>query len=204
MARPKSGLDRRILQAADRLFYAHGYPNTGIQQIVSEAGTNRPGLYSYFDSKDDLARRYLEARNVVRTEEIAELGRQAADVPDFFRRWMDNTRGLAAGKTGPYKGCAVANFALQTDSADEEMQAYIQKAGRRWESQLVAYIRSELRAGRFAPDNTAGAASIARRMLILYQGAITMWKLTGRLACFEEACELFELSLQSAGRTEVR
>lgn len=199
MARPKSGLDRRILQTADRLFYAHGYPNTGIQQIVSEAGTNKPGLYSYFDSKDDLARRYLEARNLARTEEIAELGRRAADVPDFFRRWMENTRGLAAGKAGPYNGCAVANFALQTDSANEEMQAYIQKAGRRWESQLVAYVRSELRAGRFTPGQATSAAGVARRMLILYQGAITMWKLTGRLACFDEACVLFETSVGRAG-----
>jgi AcrR family transcriptional regulator len=196
MGRRKTGLDERILNTADRLFYAHGYTNTGINQIVTEAGTNKPGLYTYFKTKDDLARRYLAKRNLRMTDEIVELGRRATGVLDFFRLWIGHDRHYAAGKFGEYNGCPIANFALQTDANDKEMQKFIEAAGKRWEAQLVAYVRGEIKAGKFPPQ--PGAAAIARRMLICNEGAITMWKLTGKLAYFDEAIKLFEASVSRA------
>lgn len=193
MGRRKTGLDERILKTADRLFYAHGYTNTGINQIVTEAGTNKPGLYTYFETKDALARRYLVERNTQMTDQIVELGRESTGVLDFFRRWIAHARSYAAGKFGEYYGCAIANFALQTDALDEPMQEFIQSTGQRWESHLIAYVRGEIKSGRFPKE--PGAAAIARRMLICHEGAITMWKLTGRLAHFDEAKSLFEASV---------
>ncbi len=195
MGRKKTGLDRRILESAGRLFYAHGYPGTGINRIIEAAGTNKPGLYTYFKSKDELVRRYLEDSNAARTAEVRVLAAEASDVPDFFRRWMALDRASAAGRRGEYYGCPVANFALQSDATDPELQAHIRDAGRKWEAQLVAYLRAEIRAGRFEAGRRPGAAAVARRMLGCLQGAITMWKLTGRLEYFDEAARMFEASL---------
>ena len=192
MGRRKTGLDLRILETADRLFYARGYTNTGISQIVEEAGTNKPGLYTYFESKDELARRYLAERNAAMTARIVKIGAAASGVEDFFRRWMTFEKNSAEGKFGEYYGCSLANFALQTDCTDLRMQEFVQSTGRRWETQLVAYLRSEIKAGRFSAQ--PGAAKIARRMLLRVEGAITMWKLTGRTAYFDEAVEMFQLA----------
>lgn len=193
MGRQKTGLEGRILAKADELFYSKGYTNTGISQIVAEAGTNKPGLYSYFSGKDELARRYASDRNDAMTAEIIAIGERSADVFEFFRKWMAFTKDLAAGKQPAYNGCALANFALQTDIADGPMQDFIRGLGRRWATRLIAYIRSESKAGKF--PRQPGATAIAQRMLVCNEGAITMWKLTGQLSYFDQATEMFESSL---------
>lgn len=193
MGRRKTGLDERILRTADNLFYRKGYTNTGISQIVEEAGTNKPGLYSYFEGKDELARRYVADRNEAMTAEIIAIGNRSKDVREFFRGWMNFARDSAAGRHGEYNGCAVANFALQTDAGDAAMQEFIRGLGTRWATRLIAYIRSESRAGKFPKEPSA--AVIARRMLVCNEGAITMWKLTGSTAYFDDAVTMFEASL---------
>ena len=50
----------RILQPAKRLFYEQGYNNTGINQVIDEAGIARASLYHHFSSKRDLLTAYLE------------------------------------------------------------------------------------------------------------------------------------------------
>lgn len=194
MGRRKTGLDERILKTADGLFYRKGYTNTGISQIVAEAGTNKPGLYSYFTGKDELARRYVADRNDGMTAEIIAIGRRSADVREFFRGWMKFAKDSAAGRNGEYNGCAVANFALQTDAGDLPMQDFICGLGKRWAAQLTAYIRLESRAGKF--PKVPAAAAIAQRMLVCNEGAITMWKLTGSTTYFDEAVAMFEASLR--------
>jgi AcrR family transcriptional regulator len=49
-----------IIQTASRLFYRQGYSNTGINQIIAEAGIAKSSLYQHFRSKEDLLLAYLE------------------------------------------------------------------------------------------------------------------------------------------------
>jgi AcrR family transcriptional regulator len=49
-----------IIKTASRLFYQQGYSNTGINQIIAEAGIAKSSLYQHFRSKEDLLLTYLE------------------------------------------------------------------------------------------------------------------------------------------------
>lgn len=49
-----------ILGTAAQLFYKQGYSNTGINQIVEEAGVAKSSLYQHFGTKEDLLLAYLE------------------------------------------------------------------------------------------------------------------------------------------------
>src|ERR1700754_2911143 len=49
-----------IMTTAARLFYQNGYSNTGINQIIEEAGIAKSSLYQHFRSKEDLLIAYLE------------------------------------------------------------------------------------------------------------------------------------------------
>lgn len=63
------------MRTAARLFYQNGYSNTGINQIVEEAGVAKSSLYHNFRSKEDLLIAYLEETG---TETLGLL-KQAAD-----------------------------------------------------------------------------------------------------------------------------
>lgn len=53
---------RRLLDAADRLFYGEGIQSVGIDRVIAEAGVAKGSLYYVFGSKDELVREYLDGR----------------------------------------------------------------------------------------------------------------------------------------------
>jgi AcrR family transcriptional regulator len=53
---------RRIVETADRLFYAEGLRAVGIDRIIAEAGVAKMSLYNHFPSKDDLVLAVLRYR----------------------------------------------------------------------------------------------------------------------------------------------
>jgi AcrR family transcriptional regulator len=54
---------KRILEVADRLFYAEGVRATGTEKIMSIAEVARATFYRHFESKDALVLAYLENRD---------------------------------------------------------------------------------------------------------------------------------------------
>lgn len=49
----------KILDTAERLFYAQGYCNTGINQVIEEADIAKASLYKHFETKADLLVAYI-------------------------------------------------------------------------------------------------------------------------------------------------
>lgn len=54
MARPQSGLDRRIVEKARARFLIEGVDGASLRQIAKDAETNIGMVYYYFPTKDDL------------------------------------------------------------------------------------------------------------------------------------------------------
>lgn len=53
---------QRIVETAERLFYAEGIRAVGIDRIIAEAGVAKMSLYNHFPSKDDLILAALQYR----------------------------------------------------------------------------------------------------------------------------------------------
>jgi AcrR family transcriptional regulator len=60
----------RLLDSALHLFSEKGYEGTSIREIIEGAGVTRPVLYYYFQNKEDLFKRLVEARFSEFTGEI--------------------------------------------------------------------------------------------------------------------------------------
>lgn len=58
----KSDARRRIVETAERLFYAEGVRAVGIDRIIAEAEVAKMSLYNHFPSKDDLILAVLQYR----------------------------------------------------------------------------------------------------------------------------------------------
>jgi len=60
----------RLLDTAERLFYAAGITATGVDTVVREAGVSKPTLYARFGSKAELVAAVLEGRGARRAAEL--------------------------------------------------------------------------------------------------------------------------------------
>ena len=63
MSTQKSGPRERILEVADRLFYAEGVRATGTERIMADAEVAKATFYRHFESKDALVLAYLAYRD---------------------------------------------------------------------------------------------------------------------------------------------
>ena len=60
----KQSVRERVIETASDLFYHNGYNQTGINQIIAEAGVAKASMYQHFRSKEDIAVAYLKRRHI--------------------------------------------------------------------------------------------------------------------------------------------
>ncbi|MFD4902640.1 TetR family transcriptional regulator [Streptomyces sp. NPDC058411] len=96
------GNRRAVLDAARRLFGAHGYKGVGVRAIAAEAGVT-PGLVmAYFGTKDGLFREAVGSGAGVSRDVLAATGGEAADLPGVLARaYLDRWDRLPADDPWP-------------------------------------------------------------------------------------------------------
>lgn len=164
MARDSSGTRKRIIEAADELFYGEGIQSVGVDAIAERAGITKRTLYYHFKSKDELIAAYLEARSGPSLER--------------FQRWVDGSDGslaqqvagmfakLAAWARDPrWKGCGFARAAAELAGLPgHPALAFAAQHKKSFEAWL---------ADRFRREGVADAAALARQIMVLLDGAMT-------------------------------
>jgi AcrR family transcriptional regulator len=179
---------RRILATARRLFYAAGFPMTGVNQIIEESGTSKKSFYRYYPSKNDLALAYIESEKADYLNLFRGMSKRYPRHADFVRAWCFILKKEIEKQR--YHGCPFANFAGQTTPEDDErFGPMLQRVITDWRALLVEQLIHGKPA--FA---AAKAERTAERMLMLYEGAIALWRMTGEESYFQRLeQELLEL-----------
>lgn len=102
-ARPMTPAGRRIVAAAEELFYNRGITAVGVDLIAEHSGVTKRTLYNQFGSKDHLVAVYLRERDQ-RWRALVRAAVDAAGTPaeavtapfEALRTWSEtNTRGCA-------------------------------------------------------------------------------------------------------------
>ena len=162
-ARP-SAARARILEVADRLFYAQGIRAVGVDRVVSEAEVTRVTFYRHFPSKDHLITAYLARRLERDQEQLAQL---RSDHPGDPRAVLSGLlESLAAETATPgFRGCPYAN--LTAEYCDQEHPARSVAAEHRtWFLREVTELLTEL--------GVARAAIVAEQTVMLRAGAMAV------------------------------
>ncbi len=162
MPRDSTETRKRILAAANRLFYAEGIRAVSVDAVAEKAGITKKTLYYHFKSKDELVAEYLKSR----------------DQPnlDTFRKWFDETdgpladkvfaifSGVARGAKHPkWRGCGF----LRTAGELANMPGHpAVKAGAAHKKRFEQWL-----ADMFAAGGIASPATLARRVSLLMEGA---------------------------------
>lgn len=163
ITKTRSGSARdRIIETAERLFYAYGVRGVGIDRIIAEAGVAKMTLYNHFPSKDDLILAVLQHRES-RVDAMfeASMKRHADGGLDplecFFAALKDWFEDPA------FRGCAFINASVELADSAHPASIFSSEHKKRFR-RMVARIVSETRPT--APPSVAAAVSL------LVEGAI--------------------------------
>jgi len=97
----------RILETAERLFYADGIGRVGVDTIVAESGVAKATLYAHFRTKDELVAAYLASRSGRQRELLEPLRR--GDAPPGDRILAAFARRAESLASPEWRGCAFIN-----------------------------------------------------------------------------------------------
>ncbi len=154
---------QRIVETAERLFYAEGIRAVGIDRIIAEAGVAKMSLYNHFPSKDDLILAVLQYR-----EEKFD---------GMFEKWMG--RHIEAGmdrleaffaalkdwfESSGFRGCMFINSRVELADPKHPASKFSAKHKERFHEMLREIV-----------EETAGtktAETAARAFALLVEGAI--------------------------------
>jgi len=192
VARDSTETRRRLLAAADKLFYGEGIRAVGVDAVAAAAGVTKRTLYYHFASKDHLIEAYLDGRDLPTLERyrglIADPAAPAAQrIGQIFALVENNAR------HPDWRGCnfvrAAAEFA---GSVGHPARIGAARHKKRFEGWLRELLEAE---------GVGDAADLARQIMILFDGAVTQI-LIHRDTSYAKAAGAAALMLLRAHQTE--
>ncbi|GHJ59731.1 TetR family transcriptional regulator [Nocardioides sp. OK12] len=153
---------RRILDAAEELFYEHGITAVGVDLVAERSGVTKRTLYDRFGSKQQLVAAYLLERDRRWRALVEQLHR---DAPTPVARVLAPFDALEAWLDGAARGCAFVN-ALAELPDDDHPGRRVVLAEKQW---LLELFSGSLRAGGFAE-----ADSLALQLMCLHEGVLSL------------------------------
>ncbi|MFE5817179.1 TetR/AcrR family transcriptional regulator [Streptomyces sp. NPDC056479] len=157
---------RRILEAAERLFYERGIHAVGVDLIAAEAGVTKKTLYDRFGSKERIVVEYLTGRDERWRAFLARyLDDHLDPVPATPRARVLAVFDASRAWSAEYgsKGCSMVN--AHAEISDPAHPAFPVIAGQK-EWMLSLFTRL---AGDLDPD---AADRLGRTLMLLHEGAL--------------------------------
>lgn len=165
MATPRStspSARTRLVETADRLFYAYGIRTVGIDRVIAEAGVAKATLYAHFPAKDDLIVAVLKHRDEASTAFFQEaIARHRRTTPDGVRAFFASLADYVESPT--FRGCAFQNAAVELADPAHPASGYTRDYKRRFRDFLTDLIEESV--------GVAGRAS-APAISLLVEGAL--------------------------------
>jgi AcrR family transcriptional regulator len=181
MTSPIPDTRARLLATTEQLIYAHGIAGTGMDRIVIASGVARKSIYRHFPTKEALVASALterDARWMAWFEAASSPGMplpaRIAAMFDVLATWFG---------TPDFRGCAFINAAAETGDAD----SVIRQVAKAHKLRLLSHVRQVLDE---ASVPQADADELARQLLILIDGAITVALVTGDASAASRAARI--------------
>jgi AcrR family transcriptional regulator len=160
------GVKERIIETASELFYHNGYNQTGINQIIAEAGVAKASMYQHFRSKEDIAVAYLQRRHINWVSDLEEfISKENTNKEkliacfDFLKKWLEEVK---------YRGCGFQNIICDIPSDHQKIkdQVLLHKNELR---KLVYQLLSETH-----EYQETDVKQLGDELLVLMEGAIIL------------------------------
>jgi len=152
-----------ILTTASRLFYKQGYSNTGINQIIEEAGICKATLYQHFRSKEDLLIAYFHETGLATTEALKNAAQKGATPMEKILAVFDYLEELVARVD--FYGCHFLNIVYEMPDGEQRVREQIKK-----QKDAVRELFRDI-------VETPNAPNVADDVYTLFEGALIAHKI---------------------------
>lgn len=162
----KRSVRERIIETASDLFYNNGYNQTGINQIIAEAGVAKASMYQHFRSKEDIAVAYLVRRHAIwmgkLNESISSQNTPKAKVIgtfDFLMEWLEEVN---------FRGCGWQNIIVDLPEGQQKIKdqaVYHKSELGKWIFELLSLEKQY---------TNKDAKQIGDEIMVLIEGAIIL------------------------------
>ncbi len=204
MEKDKNRPYNRILKSAGRLFMIQGYQTTGINRIISESNTAKASFYHYFPSKEDLAIEYIIAFGNEQMELFRKLMMRNDDPLRFMAAWAAIVTRKA--KQNDFYGCLMGNLRAQIgdETHDEnnkentngkEIKTTLENITKDTLELIENYLGTAQQNGKLS--KTLNAKETSRKLMLIYEGTVQMFRLTNKIAVFKDMIALSESVLRN-------
>jgi AcrR family transcriptional regulator len=177
----------KILQTAEQLIYTNGIHAMGMDLLVRTSGVARKSIYRYYATKEDVAVNALSARDVrwmnwFRTETDKATSPEARILEMFtvLKGWFESEG---------FRGCAFINTAGEIGDAEDPIRQ-LAKAHKQKLFDYALELAQQL--------NIEQPEALAKQLLILIDGAITLALVMGDHSAADNARDMAQVLLKSA------
>lgn len=129
---------QKILNTAEYLFYTQGYNNTGINQIISEAGVARACLYHHFGSKVDLCKQVLDKQNENLLKNLGVVLKSAKNSIQFVEKLFEFVMRFV--ESPDFQGCWCLNIIGDIPSNEQVLKKHILDS----KNDFISFLSSHL------------------------------------------------------------
>lgn len=111
----------RIIEAADQLFYKHGYNQTSFSDIADITGIPRGNFYYYFKTKDDILAAVVEARVRQYQEALVSCDIATDNPVERLHAFIDIMAGTESSVVD--MGCPIGSLCVELAKDTEALQS---------------------------------------------------------------------------------
>ena len=179
----------KILATAEELIYQNGIHATGMDLLVKTSGVARKSIYRHFENKDEVAAAALNARDVRWLEWFRRECNKAEGPEERILNMFTVLKGWFESKE--YRGCAFINTAGEVGDPNDP----IRRIARLHKQKLLDYtleLTERL--------NIEQPLALARQLLVLMEGAITVSRVMGDNSAADDARNVAQLLLKQVAR----
>ena len=165
---------RDLLFRCWEVFHRHGYYGTSISMLAEATGLGKSGLMHHHLSKENLMRAVMEFAQEELRRYVFSVASEDLPPEQRLEKLLRRQNRLAKYER---RGCFFANTALET-GREGLYNELIENTFEEWKRAVAGILSSVMPA--------EAAAETAYRLLLEYEGAVTMYKLSGDEAHLEQ------------------
>jgi len=194
-AQTYSPTKEKLLEAAQRLMLAQGFPATTVDEICEAAGLTKGSFFHYFESKEDLGKAVLD-RFCSSMFQIAQEGpfHKKRDPLQRVYGWVD---GYIEMSKNPalQNGCLLGTFTQELSDTHPGIRALCTEHFAQWAEMLKRDL-DEAKA-KYAPKAPFDTQSLAEHLIAVLEGSLIIAKAKQDRGVLEKNLQHFKRYVKS-------